>query len=157
MINHHIISLFKIHTTFYYAFYKGNWKKQHEDSDFSNKIFLTFLRIYIVLKFFFCCCSLPKSALGLSIIQDYPWVYRLRDLTNPAKKFKIEANAKQLFMTGIVIMHKECNVVAVEGGPKQQRKFRRLMLQRIKWNEDKHKKSAKDDGKTGGKLSLLKL
>lgn len=72
-------------------------------------------------------------------------VYRLRDLTNPAKKFKIEANAKQLYMTGIVIMHKECNVVAVEGGPKQQRKFRRLMLQRIKWNEDKHKKSAKDD------------
>lgn len=72
-------------------------------------------------------------------------VYRLRDLTNPAKKFKIEANTKQLFMTGIVIMHKECNVVAVEGGPKQQRKFRRLMLQRIKWNEDKHKKSAKDD------------
>ena len=54
-------------------------------------------------------------------------------------------------------MHKECNVVAVEGGPKQQRKFRRLMLQRIKWNEDKHKKSAKDDGKTGGKLFLLKL
>ena len=110
-----------------------------------------------MLKFFFCCYSLPKSALGLIIIQDYPWVYRLRDLTNPAKKFKIEANAKQLFMTGIVIMHKECNVVAVEGGPKQQRKFRRLMLQRIKWNEDKHKKSAKDDGKAGGKLSLYKL
>lgn len=73
-------------------------------------------------------------------------------MTNPAKKFKIEANAKQLFMTGIVIMHKECNVVAVEGGPKQQRKFRRLMLQRIKWNEDKHKKSAKDDGKGGKRL-----
>ena len=49
VINHHIISLFKIHTTVYYAFYKGNWKKQHEDSDFSNKIFLTFLRIYIIL------------------------------------------------------------------------------------------------------------
>ena len=108
-----------------------------------------------MLKFFFCCCSLPKSALGLIIIQDYPWVYRLRDLTNPAKKFKIEANAKQLFMTGIVIMHKECNVVAVEGGPKQQRKFRRLMLQRIKWNEDKHKKSAKDDGKTERKTIFV--
>lgn len=79
----------------------------------------------------------------------------MRDLTNPAKKFKIEANAKQLYMTGIVIMHKECNVVAVEGGPKQQRKFRRLMLQRIKWNEDKHKKSAKDDGKGGKQWSPM--
>jgi hypothetical protein len=30
-------------------------------------------------------------------------------------------------------------------GPKQQRKFRRLMMHRIKWNEDS-KKMAKDDG-----------
>ncbi|KAK3102455.1 hypothetical protein FSP39_011493 [Pinctada imbricata] len=72
-------------------------------------------------------------------------VYRLRDISNPAKKFKVETNAKQLFMTGIVVIHRDCNVVVVEGGPKQQKKFRRLMLHRIKWNEDKQKKSVKVD------------
>lgn len=62
-------------------------------------------------------------------------VYRIRDLNNPARKFKIETNAKQLFMTGLVVLFKDCNVVVVEGGPKQQRKFKRLMLHRIKWSE----------------------
>ncbi|XP_063438175.1 U4/U6 small nuclear ribonucleoprotein Prp3-like isoform X2 [Mytilus trossulus] len=72
-------------------------------------------------------------------------VYRLKDLKNPAKKFKVEANANQLFMTGIAVCHKDCNVVVVEGGPKQQRKFRRLMMHRIKWNEDTQKKSKDDE------------
>ena len=65
------------------------------------------------------------------------YVYRLRSLHNPSKKFKVETNAKQLFMTGIVILHKDCNVVVVEGGPRQQKKFKRLMMHRIKWSEDK--------------------
>jgi len=43
-------------------------------------------------------------------------VYRIRDFSNPSKKFKVEANANQLFMTGIVILHKDCNVIVVEGG-----------------------------------------
>jgi len=33
-------------------------------------------------------------------------------------------------------MFKECNVIVVEGGPKQQKKYRRLILHRIKWDED---------------------
>ncbi|XP_076447433.1 U4/U6 small nuclear ribonucleoprotein Prp3-like [Babylonia areolata] len=70
-------------------------------------------------------------------------VYRVRDLSNPAHKFKLETNSKQLFMTGFVVLYKDCNVVVVEGGPKQQRKFKRLMLHRIKWSEGK--KHAKDE------------
>ncbi|XP_059166868.1 U4/U6 small nuclear ribonucleoprotein Prp3-like [Physella acuta] len=66
-------------------------------------------------------------------------VYRVRDLTDPAIKFKVETNAKQLYMTGITVIYKDCNVVVVEGGPKQQRKFKRLMLNRIKWAES-HKR-----------------
>ncbi|XP_041356451.1 U4/U6 small nuclear ribonucleoprotein Prp3-like [Gigantopelta aegis] len=72
-------------------------------------------------------------------------VYRIRDLNNPARKFKIESNAKQLLMTGFVVLYKDCNVVVVEGGPKQQRKFKRLMLNRIKWSEDPKKKKNDDD------------
>ena len=30
----------------------------------------------------------------------------------------------------------DVNVVVVEGGPKQQKKYKQLMLKRIKWEED---------------------
>ncbi|KAM7539693.1 hypothetical protein Aperf_G00000023470 [Anoplocephala perfoliata] len=70
-------------------------------------------------------------------VRTYVAVYRVRDLTNPSHKFKVETNANQLFMTGLVAMHSDCNVVVVEGGLKQQRRFKRLMLNRIKWLENK--------------------
>ncbi|KAM3174696.1 hypothetical protein ACTXT7_010020 [Hymenolepis weldensis] len=70
-------------------------------------------------------------------IRTYVTVYRVRDLTNPSHKFKVEKNANQLFMTGIVALHSDCNVVVVEGGSKQQRRFKRLMMHRIKWLENK--------------------
>lgn len=63
-------------------------------------------------------------------------VYRVLSLTNPAKKFKVEMNAKQLFLTGCVVLYRNVNLVVVEGGPRQQSKYRRLMLSRIKWGEE---------------------
>lgn len=67
----------------------------------------------------------------------YVSIYRIRDLHELAsKKFKVETNAKQLFMTGCVVLYPDCCVVVVEGGPKQQKKYKRLMLNRIKWEED---------------------
>ena len=39
-------------------------------------------------------------------------------------------------MTGVTILNPDCSVVIVEGGPKSQRKFKRLMVNRIKWEED---------------------
>ncbi|XP_065354641.1 U4/U6 small nuclear ribonucleoprotein Prp3-like [Calliphora vicina] len=64
-------------------------------------------------------------------------VYRIRDLQdNASKKFKVETNAKHLHMTGTVVLFRDCCVVVVEGGPKQQKKYRRFMLHRIKWEED---------------------
>lgn len=64
-------------------------------------------------------------------------IYRIRELHElAAKKFKIETNAKQLFMTGCVMLYPDCCVIVVEGGPKQQKKYKRLMLNRIKWDED---------------------
>ncbi|CAF0894597.1 unnamed protein product [Adineta steineri] len=61
-------------------------------------------------------------------------VYRVRSLEDPSQRFKIETNCKQLHMTGCVVVCKDINIIAVEGGPKQQKKFRRLLLNRIKWN-----------------------
>ncbi|XP_014219797.1 U4/U6 small nuclear ribonucleoprotein Prp3 [Copidosoma floridanum] len=64
-------------------------------------------------------------------------VFRIRDLINNAsKKFKVDANAKQLYLTGCVMLFRDCNVVVVEGGIKQIAKYKRLMLRRIKWEED---------------------
>jgi len=63
-------------------------------------------------------------------------VYRLWDLSNPAKKYKVDMNAQQLYLTGIALITKELSLVIVEGGPKSQKKFKRLMLHRIKWDED---------------------
>uniref|UniRef100_A0AAR2L1Z3 U4/U6 small nuclear ribonucleoprotein Prp3 n=1 Tax=Pygocentrus nattereri TaxID=42514 RepID=A0AAR2L1Z3_PYGNA len=71
-------------------------------------------------------------------------VYRIRNLYNPAKKFKVEANARQLYLTGTVVLHKDVNIVVVEGGPKSQKKFKKLMLSRIKWDEPSSKREDPD-------------
>ena len=63
-------------------------------------------------------------------------VFRVKNLSNQSKKFKVETNARQLFMTGCVILYEDVNVVVVEGGPKQLKKYKNLMLNRIKWEEE---------------------
>ncbi|CAN7988298.1 unnamed protein product [Ixodes hexagonus] len=73
-------------------------------------------------------------------------VYRLLSLMNPAKKFKVEMNAKQLFLTGCVVLYRNVNLVVVEGGPKQQKKYRRLMMSRIKWSEDQATADGSENG-----------
>ncbi|KAG5842878.1 hypothetical protein ANANG_G00182420 [Anguilla anguilla] len=73
-------------------------------------------------------------------------VYRIRNLTNPAKKFKVEANANQLYLTGTVVLHRDVNIVVVEGGPKAQKKFKKLMLSRIKWEEQTNSKRDDPEG-----------
>lgn len=55
-------------------------------------------------------------------------VSRVKELTNASKKFKVETNAKQLFMTGLVVLFRDCNVVVVEGGVKQQAKYKRYVI-----------------------------
>ncbi|KAK5862235.1 hypothetical protein PBY51_017652 [Eleginops maclovinus] len=85
-------------------------------------------------------------------------VYRIRNLQNPAKKFKVEANANQLYLTGTVVLHRDVNLVVVEGGPKSQKKFKRLMMHRIKWVEHNSKRDdpdGDDDTKRNNKCWLI--
>ncbi|XP_002156722.2 U4/U6 small nuclear ribonucleoprotein Prp3 [Hydra vulgaris] len=63
-------------------------------------------------------------------------LYKLLNISNPAKKFKVDTNAQQLYLTGCVIITKGMALVITEGGPKSQKKFKKLMLSRIKWEED---------------------
>ncbi|XP_061885650.1 U4/U6 small nuclear ribonucleoprotein Prp3 [Entelurus aequoreus] len=85
-------------------------------------------------------------------------VYRIRNLQNPAKKFKVEANANQLYLTGTVVLHRDVNLVVVEGGPKSQKKFKRLMMHRIKWEEHNSKRDdldGDDDTRRNNKCYLI--
>ena len=62
-------------------------------------------------------------------------VYRAGELADKGGKarYQIDVNTQQWNLCGVAILHPECNVVVVEGGPKAQRRFKRLMLHRIKW------------------------
>ena len=114
-------------------------------------------------------------------------LFRIKDLSNPANKFKVDTNAQQLHLTGCLIVNKELNLVIVEGGvfvcvcvcmcvcvcvclcvcvcaclcacvviactyehactgPKCLKKYRNLLMKRIKWNVDKRGRIA--EGKT---------
>uniref|UniRef100_A0A4W5RTN5 U4/U6 small nuclear ribonucleoprotein Prp3 n=1 Tax=Hucho hucho TaxID=62062 RepID=A0A4W5RTN5_9TELE len=73
-------------------------------------------------------------------------VYRIRNLHNP------------LYLTGTVVLHRDVNMVVVEGGPKAQKKFKRLMLSRIKWEEHNSKRDdpdADDETKKNNRCSLV--
>ena len=80
-------------------------------------------------------------------------VYRVKDLHNPAKKWKLERNATQLFMSGTVVLYQDVNIVVVEGGPKQLKKYRQLMLKRVKWGEDTY--TDKDGTEHSNKCELV--
>lgn len=47
-------------------------------------------------------------------------------------------NAQQYHLTGCVLVHRDINLVVVEGGPKALKKYKRLMLNRIKWKRGTH-------------------
>lgn len=72
-------------------------------------------------------------------------IYRVKTLRDPKKKYKVEINSKQLYMTGCTLLHPDINVVVVEGGPKAQRFFKRLMMKRLRWEEDKKGKRHEED------------
>ncbi|RZF45074.1 hypothetical protein LSTR_LSTR002035 [Laodelphax striatellus] len=100
-------------------------KKAHEDANASRKLTDEQRREKKMRKL------QEDTTLGVHVA-----VYRVRELNSASKKYKVETNAKQLFMTGGVVMFKDCNVIVVEGGVKQQKWFKRLMMHRIKWEED---------------------
>jgi U4/U6 small nuclear ribonucleoprotein PRP3 len=47
----------------------------------------------------------------------------------------VDIDAKNNHLTGIGILHSDLNLVIVEGGPKGVRRYKKLMLERLKWSE----------------------
>ena len=50
-----------------------------------------------------------------------------------------------VFFTGCAVLYKDVNIVIVEGGPKAVKKFKRLMLHRIKWEDEKDSDDDNDE------------
>lgn len=63
-------------------------------------------------------------------------VFRAGDLTDGKRKFKVDIHTQQHNLTGATVIYGNCNVVVVEGGPKSIKKFKQLMLKRIRWMPD---------------------
>jgi len=72
-------------------------------------------------------------------------VFKIKDLTNKRHLFKIDMNAQQFHLTGCCITCPGvANIVIIEGGPRAVKRYRKLMMRRIKWSEDQTKDD--DDG-----------
>lgn len=69
-------------------------------------------------------------------------VFRIEDLSNRSYKFKVDKNAQQLALHGVCLVSDKKSglnlpsIVVVEGGPKAIKKYKKLMLRRIKWEKD---------------------
>lgn len=61
-------------------------------------------------------------------------VYRIVSMDHPQHRFKVDINARQWQMTGVLMVFPEMNIIVVEGGAKALRKYKKLMLRRIDWN-----------------------
>lgn len=74
-------------------------------------------------------------------------VYKIKDLSRPQHRFKVQANARENHMSGIaIIVPGSFSVVVVEGGPKTLRRYEKLMLHRIKWNLEEDDEESVDQG-----------
>merc|ERR1712056_90357 len=73
-------------------------------------------------------------------------VFKIKDLANKRHLFKIDMNAQQFHLTGCCITCPGiANIVIVEGGPRAVKRYKKLMVRRIKWTEDQKDGDDDDD------------
>jgi len=60
-------------------------------------------------------------------------------------RYQLDVNAQQWNLGGVAIIHPGCNVIIVEGGPKGLRRFKRLMLRRIRWKKRQKSEMEKEE------------
>lgn len=62
-------------------------------------------------------------------------VYRIEKLSNPQHLFKVDINAKQMDLVGMVLLNPKFNLVVVEGGSKGIKFYNKLLTKRISWTD----------------------
>lgn len=71
-------------------------------------------------------------------------VYRVDSLDNKQHQFKVDINAKQMELHGVMLFNPRFNLVIVEGGEKAIKFYKRLMTARIDWNEKSQAEGSPD-------------
>ncbi|KAJ0233751.1 Protein RDM16 [Hirschfeldia incana] len=71
-------------------------------------------------------------------------VYKVNKLSHPKTRFKVLMNARQNRLTGCSVMTDEMSVIVVEGNSKVIKRYGKVMLKRINWEE-----AVKKDEKEG--------
>ncbi|KAF9700916.1 hypothetical protein EKO04_001090 [Ascochyta lentis] len=66
----------------------------------------------------------------------YLCVFKVNTLAFGKHRYQIDLNAKQHALTGLTLFNPELNLVIVEGGLHSIDKYKKLMLQRIKWSDN---------------------
>ena len=66
----------------------------------------------------------------------YLCVFKVNTLAYGKHRYQIDQNAKQHALTGLTLFNPDLNLVIVEGGLHSIEKYKKLMLQRIKWSEN---------------------
>lgn len=94
-------------------------------------------------------------------------LFRIKSLKDPKNFFKVDKNAQQLYLHGMCIYTDKLkedqgvhfhNLVVVEGGKVAVRKYKKLLMRRIKWNnkeEHKQESSEEDEDDTNDKKNAL--
>ena len=80
-------------------------------------------------------------------------VFSIRDFSNNRHRFKVDVNAQQLYLSGIVLLIAEKgapSVVVVEGGPRAVRKYTNLMTRRIRWSDMAEEEEEEEGGEGEG-------
>lgn len=72
-------------------------------------------------------------------------LFKVKSLASKRYIFKIDQNAQQYHMTGFCIASPAGNMVVLEGNAKSAKRYKRLMLRRIKWGEDDEAEDEDDD------------
>lgn len=66
----------------------------------------------------------------------YLCVFKINTLAYSKHRYQIDQNGKQYALNGVTIFNPDMNLVVVQGGRYSINKFKKLMLQRIKWQEN---------------------
>lgn len=88
-------------------------------------------------------------------------LFKITNLLDRKNKFKIDTNAQQLYLTGVCITNKRNNAekipsfIYVEGGPLALKKFKILLLRRIKWENSNIANNFHNNGKNNIKMKNI--
>ena len=74
-------------------------------------------------------------------------VFKIKDLSNKKHLWKIDINANQFQLTGVCVLCPGIgNLLVVEGGARAIKRYKKLLLRRMKWTETAGNEEDHDNG-----------